>query len=163
MKTLLLIRHAKAANFGLETGDHSRPLSQKGREHAAILGQQITDAGIEIDQILVSSAQRTIETWQQIRADKPVDAIQIEKLYLASSDEIQKQIWLHADEAETLAIIGHNPGLAILSWELLQAGQNHDLSSAQKLQGNFKTAYAACFDMRQKQPKLCQVFDPRTG
>ncbi|PHR57617.1 MAG: phosphohistidine phosphatase [Robiginitomaculum sp.] len=162
LHTLLLIRHAKAAPFGNVPGDHDRPLSDRGRAQTHILANQLNRAGLVPDLALVSTARRTRQTWvglaEQFNAAK---ATFIEKLYLASAEEIDKQIWLAATGVGTLAVVGHNPGMAMAAWTLLEQGTGHEPMAQEILRGQFKTAFAAQFDMSGERPKLIQLFDPR--
>jgi phosphohistidine phosphatase len=162
LKTLLLIRHAKAAMYGPVPGDHARPLAEKGHRQTRELVRQFSQAGIQIDLALVSSAQRTRETWADVKAGQQSAREQfIEDLYLASAEQIERQIWLASDAEGTLAVIGHNPGLAVQAWNYLQTGQDHDPAAAAKVRGAFKTGFAAQFDLGGKHPRLLRVFDPR--
>jgi len=162
MKTLLLIRHAKAASYGIVPGDHGRPLSDKGQRQTQALGQQMLMAKIIPDLILVSNAARTMQTCEGLLGvfgSIPVRSD--EQLYLASAEKIEKQIWLASEEAGTLAVIGHNPGIAMVAWNLLQSGSGHQQQAQAILQSVFKTGFAAQFDMSSNKPKLVHLFDPR--
>jgi len=164
MKTLLLIRHAKSAAFGTEPGDHNRPLKSAGQAQTDILAAQLIHAGRVPDLALVSTALRTQQTWAGLATHfKPTNAQHLEQLYLASAKVIETEIWRAAQEPETLAVIGHNPGIAMLAWQLLETGSTHETQAEQTVRGNFKTAYAACFDMSGAKPRLLQVFDPRNS
>jgi phosphohistidine phosphatase len=53
MPTLILMRHAKAARRpGLD--DHARPLTERGREDAALVAHALRDAHLAPDLILAS-------------------------------------------------------------------------------------------------------------
>ncbi len=162
LKNLLLIRHAKAAAFGDEPGDHGRALCQKGMDQLDRLSEQLSAANILIDRALVSSAVRTCQTWDGLAANGINGTAHIiEELYLASAEQIEQQIWLHGQEAETVAVIGHNPGIAVLAWKLLEKGSTDDLVAGDRLRTSFKTAFAAYFAMGQEKPKLLKLLDPR--
>ncbi|MCF6291887.1 MAG: histidine phosphatase family protein [Robiginitomaculum sp.] len=162
MKTLLLIRHAKAASYGLVPGDHGRPLSDKGERQTQVLAQQMLVAKVIPDLMLVSSAMRTMQTCEgllNVFGEIPIKSE--EQLYLASAEKIEKQIWLAGEGINTLAIIGHNPGIAMATWNFLQAGTGHQQQAKTILQSAFKTGFAAQFDMSTNKPKLVHLFDPR--
>ncbi len=162
LKNLLLIRHAKAAAFGTEPGDHGRVLCQKGMNQLDRLSEQLIAANILIDRALVSSATRTRQTWDGLAANGINGTAHIiEELYLASAEQIEQQIWLHGQEAETVAVIGHNPGIAVLAWRLLEKGSTDDLVASDRIRASFKTAFAAYFAVGQEKPKLLKLLDPR--
>jgi len=161
MQRLLLIRHAKAAAFGREPGDHGRPLSSTGLAHAHRLGDILRTADWVPDLAIVSSAQRTLDSWQAMAMDTCCPSRVEEKLYLASPktlDEVSRQ---QGKDGQTLALIGHNPGIAILAHQLLDEGFDHDGPAARLLNGQFKTGWAAAFELREEGPRLVALFDPR--
>ncbi len=160
MQRLLLIRHAKAAAFGREPGDHARPLCAKGQAHAHRLGDILRQENWVPDLAIVSSAQRTLDSWQAM-AMQTCPVMVEEKLYLASPktlDEVSRQ---QGKDGQTLALIGHNPGIAILAHQLLDEGFDHDGPASRLLNGQFKTGWAAAFELREEGPRLVALFDPR--
>ena len=160
MPRLLLIRHAKAAAFGVEPGDHGRPLCAKGKAHAATLGDMLRAKDWVPDLALVSTAQRTRDTMNAMAM--PDSAVCYEEaLYLASPKTLSAAISASEVNAKTLALIAHNPGIAILAHQLLEEGFDHDAKAAHALMGNFKPGWAAAFDLREEGPRLVQLFDPR--
>jgi phosphohistidine phosphatase len=163
MKTLLLIRHAKAASYGIVPGDHGRPLSEKGQQQTQIIGEQLLAANVIPGLIIVSSAMRTLQTCEGLLSVIGAVPSKIEEqLYLASAEQIEKHIWLAGERINTLAVIGHNPGIAMATWNFLQAGTGHHLQAQTILQSAFKTGFAAQFDMSTSKPQLVHLFDPRS-
>src|SRR5829696_7461526 len=67
MRRLLLLRHAKAAPTG-SAPDRDRPLAQRGREAAPLMGRYLVQNGLRPDLALVSPSRRTRETWDLVRA-----------------------------------------------------------------------------------------------
>lgn len=118
MKRLLLIRHAKTEPAGLEESDHERQLTERGVEDAGKLARAIARAGVSIDAALVSSATRCRQTWDLMKETlgEPAEFVD-RRLYLASADTILDLARVRAEE--TVAVIGHNPGLAILGETLV--------------------------------------------
>ncbi len=161
MNKILLIRHAQAAGQGIEPGDHPRPLSAKGRAQADALGILMQSQNWIPDLALVSTALRTQETWKALAAQFPgAHMSPCENLYLASPQTIIKEINA-APDISTLAIVAHNPGLAILAGQWIEQGAGHDQQAAQILQTRFKPAFAAAFDFSTGLPRLVHLFDPR--
>lgn len=161
MPELLLVRHAKAAPFGVEPGDHGRPLAEKGRMHAGLLGGMLRASNCQPTQALVSTAQRTRETLTGMNLSPEPQTLYSEDLYLAAAEDIEREIWREIHDTERLAVIAHNPGLGLLAWQWLQASSGHDAPGAQKLRHAFKTGYTAWFDWNEGRPILKALYDPR--
>ncbi len=107
-RRLILIRHAKAVEEDAG-GDHTRALSPRGREDAAMLGAWLTEQGLQPDQVLCSTATRTRETLAAFKADYPTSFC--DRLYLAELGELTNKIHNTDDSINRLMIIGHNPGM----------------------------------------------------
>jgi phosphohistidine phosphatase len=149
MKRLLLLRHAKAERDS-DDGDHGRKLSARGRDDAARMGAHLNTKGWSPDCVLSSTSARTVETWQLLSAELPKAAEPefLDALYLAPWKAMLNSIRHRADDdAKTLLVIGHNPGLEELA-----------LALAQKPDSD--AARAAISDMRDKYPTCAlSVFD----
>ncbi len=144
MKTLILMRHAKAETVSLRGGDHDRALSQKGIKRTHLIGTYLQDRNISPDAILTSSSQRTTETVDRLlpffagRDDPPVTNSRA--LYLADPDRILSEIWTTEDDVETLLAVGHNPGFHELASQLAKSQSGEVFA---KLQSNFPTGALA--------------------
>ncbi len=161
-RRLLLIRHAKAAAFGADPGDHGRPLSAKGKAHAETLGAVLRAKDWVPDLALVSSAQRTRDTMAALAL--PDCAVRYEEtLYLASPKTLAQAISTCEANAKTIALIAHNPGIAILAHQLLEQGFDHNAKAARALMSGFRTGWAAAFELREEGPRLACLFDPRAA
>src|SRR4051794_609610 len=60
-RRLVLIRHATAAQAPV---DADRPLTDRGREQAAAIGQWLRRAALRPDRVVVSPALRAAQTWE---------------------------------------------------------------------------------------------------
>ena len=122
MRLLFLLRHAKASR-GSPTGeDHSRPLNQRGHDAAAAIGRWLAARPALIPQLaLVSSAQRTRETWADIAAELPDTATARYEpaLYLAEPQAILESIATAPNHVERLMVVAHNPGIHELARALV--------------------------------------------
>jgi len=113
MRSLVIMRHAKASfkNAGIKDG--KRPLTKKGEKSAAEIANKINERELFPQMILTSTAIRAIQTAEIVA--KIIDfngEIQHEKgLYMAEADEIIKILRELPDELERVLVIGHNPGL----------------------------------------------------
>jgi phosphohistidine phosphatase len=144
MRRLILLRHAKAEPRAAG-GDIERPLSQRGRSDAAIMGRLLAREGDAPDLALVSVARRTRETWDLAAPAFPkARALVLDGLYNAGSDEMLCEIEDHADDAESLMLVGHNPGLHELAVGLLIAGAAAPWQ-IERMSARFPTATAAVF------------------
>ncbi|MDP3958801.1 MAG: histidine phosphatase family protein [Pseudorhodobacter sp.] len=111
-KRLILTRHAKSNWDDPLVPDHDRPLNQRGKVAAADLGEWLASRGYIPDEVLCSDALRTRKTWSGIAPALPGTVIVQLKpaLYHASAD-VMLAVLRHAT-ADTVMIIGHNPGIA---------------------------------------------------
>ena len=112
MKRLILTRHAKSSWDDPATPDHDRPLNERGKAAAADLGQWLASRGYVPDQVLCSDAERTRTTWSGIAPALPGSPVMELKpaLYHAGPD-VMLAVLRHAT-ADTVMMIGHNPGIA---------------------------------------------------
>lgn len=109
MKRLILMRHAKSDWNHPGLSDHDRPLNRRGRKAAPAMGAWLTAQGFAPDLALVSSAERTQETFRLSALNCPAQTEA--SLYNAGAEAILKVIQ-GADEAATTAIvIAHQPGM----------------------------------------------------
>src|SRR5262249_28304606 len=108
VRTLILLRHAKAANPDDYSTDIERPLSPRGHRDAAAAGSRLRDEGLRPDAVLCSTAVRTRETLRELGlGDVPVGYER--RIYVGpAADTLELLRSVEADVA-TLLIIGHNP------------------------------------------------------
>lgn len=118
-KRLILTRHAKSSWDDPLTPDHDRPLNERGRAAAADLGDWLASRGYVPDEVLCSDALRTRKTWAGIATALPGTAVLELKpaLYHAGPD-VMMAVLRHA-KAETVMMIGHNPGIAEFAQRLV--------------------------------------------
>ena len=110
---LILTRHAKSDWDDPTLPDHDRPLNDRGRRSARALGDWLARRGYDPEEVLCSSARRTVETWERVseavfetRPDLRLEP----QLYHASPDVMLRV--LQSATAPTVMMIGHNPGIA---------------------------------------------------
>ena len=116
MRTLLILRHGKAAP---EDGgsDAARPLTQRGKRDAELIGQLLRRDGLVPDRILTSSARRARETASEAASAVPFSGSidELEELYLAEPEGYITAVRKHAPDAQRVLLVGHNPGLEALA------------------------------------------------
>jgi phosphohistidine phosphatase len=111
-KVLHLLRHAKAGVGPTDGEDHTRALTARGRKVAAHMGAAMKAADLRIGRVYCSTSRRTRETFDALRQylGNPPVAYR-DRLYLAPCDEFMKFIQGLPEDADTVMIIGHNPGM----------------------------------------------------
>lgn len=119
MKRLCLMRHAKSDWSDPANDDYNRPLNARGEKAAAFMAQYIAASPYRPDHILCSKARRAAQTCEPIgtaMADVPVTYR--EELYHAMPDVMLAEIHDAPDDAETLLVVAHNPGLVLIAMAL---------------------------------------------
>jgi phosphohistidine phosphatase len=110
---LMLLRHAKSEKAESGMRDRDRRLNARGRNDAARIAAHMVRQGLRPDRVMVSSAQRTRETWERMvpafSTAPPVDYE--DRLYESSTESILSVIKAADRSASALLVIGHNPGL----------------------------------------------------
>jgi phosphohistidine phosphatase len=110
---LMLLRHAKAEKA--ESGWRERPrgLAARGRDDATLIAAHMVRHALLPDRVLISSAQRTRETWAcmapAFSSGLAVDYQ--DRLYESGTESILSAIKAADPAAAALLVIGHNPGL----------------------------------------------------
>ena len=120
-KRLILMRHAKSGWDDPLLEDTERPLNERGLKSASALGKWLVDHGYRPDAVLSSSATRTRETFDRLNIDAPVTFKR--ELYLAPAGAMLK--WLKTSTADTVLMVGHNPGIAEFADGILTSPPEH--------------------------------------
>lgn len=122
MKTVYVLRHAKADQGDGSIGDHDRPLNARGREVAPRMGAYVKAKGYKPDLVLCSTARRTVETCELVRPSLGDITVTFEAaLYLAEARAIADRLRRLDDALGSVMVIGHNPGLEELADDLSQS------------------------------------------
>jgi dUTP pyrophosphatase len=117
MKNLFLLRHAKSSWDNAALGDFDRPLSKRGISNAIQLSEYIQKHSISFDLVLSSPSERTQSTLDLVLSSlDPIPTSNLKEcIYHASASSLTQLITDQDDEINNLLIIGHNPGLHILT------------------------------------------------
>ena len=142
---LMVFRHAKSEKAEPGKPDRERHLNGRGERDAATMGAYIARHALIPDLVLVSTAQRTRETWQHMNAALPVDPklIYEEKLYNAGSRVTLAVIRKIPGTVPTVLVLGHNPGLHDLARNLIASG---DIEARERLNEGLPTAGLVVID-----------------
>ncbi|MFU8836030.1 MAG: SixA phosphatase family protein [Roseovarius sp.] len=121
MKRLILMRHAKSDWDDPTLPDHARPLNRRGRRSAKALGAWLRTEGLVPGEILCSTATRTQETCARLKL--PLAPRLLDSLYMAGPQDMLAA--LRTAHADTVLMIGHNPGIAEFATRLVAAAPEH--------------------------------------
>ena len=109
-----MIRHAKSSWVNPLQSDFERPLNERGKTDAPIMGKRLKEHNLKPDLIVSSSARRTRQTAKRIAKEIGYDADKIkweEKLYHCIPSVFEEVIYELDDEVKTVFIVAHNPGI----------------------------------------------------
>lgn len=113
-RTLILLRHAKAANPDDYATDIERPLTPRGRRDAAAAGAWLRRAGLTPDAVLCSTAVRTRQTLAELGVgDIPV--VYEQRIYAGPATDTLELVRQVEASVSTLLLVGHNPTISELS------------------------------------------------
>ncbi len=121
MKTLGLYRHAKSDWHDARARDFDRPLNERGRRGAELMGLHIAGHGISWQRIIASPAARCAETIElgAKAAGITVPVNWDRRIYLASSATLMDLLHEVEDDPASVLMAGHNPGLEDLIFDLV--------------------------------------------
>ena len=121
MKTLFLLRHAKALLYSQNNSDIDRPITGDGKREAEIVGELLLK-NKELPKLMISSKALRAITTARIVAQKinyPEKEIVINKnIYKAGSKKLQTIIEEIDNKIDSLMLVGHNPGISDLIEDL---------------------------------------------
>jgi len=122
---LILIRHAKSSWVDPFAEDHARVLNKRGQGAATAIGEWLAENGYIPDVILCSDAARTRETCERICAacDPAPKTRYMHRIYHAAPSTLRDLIGDQTDP--NVALIGHNPGIAMLAAGLVKTPPRH--------------------------------------
>ena len=122
---LLLIRHAKSDWGDPRLPDHERPLNDRGRRDAPRMGAWIAERGLAPAEVLCSDAQRTRETLAlMLPAWTPPSRTEHRRELYHAPPEAMLRVLVEA-EGDSVALIGHNPGIGQLAGLLARRAPDH--------------------------------------
>jgi phosphohistidine phosphatase len=148
MLSLALLRHAKSSWDATDIEDFDRPLNERGRAAAPLMGEALKELNFVPDLILCSSAKRTRETLLLVAPNlkgAPAGGAEVvfdDQLYLTSPETLFQRLKAVPVGRKSVLMIGHNPGLHGLALMLAGTG---DAKSLSKLEDKFPTGALAIF------------------
>jgi phosphohistidine phosphatase len=144
MRRLMLLRHSKTERAESGQRDRDRKLVKRGRSDAEMIAGYMAHHDLTPDLALVSSARRTQETWELIANGfrKAPPHIDEERIYNASTDALMTLIG-KTRGAQSLLIVGHNPGLHEVALHLVASG---DIAMRERLAEKLPTSGLVIID-----------------
>ncbi len=152
-RKLYLLRHAKS-DWSEPVADFERPLNERGRSAAGLMGRWIAQHGALAQKIVSSSAKRAEQTACIVCTATGYEEQAIdwdERIYEASPSTLLDVLSSYADGPESIMLIGHNPGFESLVRYL--GGDTVEQHEARKL---MPTAALAQLDMPSNWNELIQ-------
>jgi phosphohistidine phosphatase len=122
-KRLVVVRHAKSA-WPAGVPDRARPLGPRGLRDAPLMGQRIATLVGHVDLVVVSPAERTAQTWSLLNDELGhtgpvvVDA----RIYEGWGAHMLDLVLELPEEATTVMLVGHEPGVSELVLTLAGTG-----------------------------------------
>ena len=112
MKTLFLLRHAKSSRDDPTLRDFDRPLNDRGKDDAKLMGRHLRDQQIVPDAAISSPAKRARQTTEIFlkAADVALAASFDERIYEAGVEQLLAVVSEIDQSQNIVLLIGHNPG-----------------------------------------------------
>lgn len=147
MKHLIIMRHGKAEKDADSGEDFDRNLAPRGLRETAAVALALKDYGLTPDFALVSSANRTCQTFEQAAAVfGGIEAEVSDDLYNADARTLRRFIEAHEDRGECLIVVAHNPGVQYLVAEYLyEAAAGPEITD--RIRSSYPTATATVFEV----------------
>jgi len=121
MKKITLVRHGKSDWTKQGLSDFDRPLNNRGKTDAPIMGKKLKSMNILPDLILCSPAKRAVKTAGKIAKEigyTKKNIVYVQTLYGGDERSILNLIKETDDAINHLMIFGHNPDLTQLAVSL---------------------------------------------
>ena len=146
MKTLYLLRHAKAERDSASGEDFDRPLDARGRRDSERMGRFLAERDWKPAIVVYSPAARTQQTTEKVIGSwaKPPRTRAEAQLYLAESDRIAASVKTLGDQFASAMIVGHNPGIETLAEAL---GEHGDKAARKALDTGYPTCALAVIEL----------------
>ncbi len=120
-KTLFLVRHAKSSWDDPTLSDEARPLNERGRHDAPLMGEWLAEQPLQPQQIVSSPARRAHSTAKILAAALGMDPEDIgidPDIYFRGMRGMLAAIERSDDAVDRLMLVGHNPVMTGLFREL---------------------------------------------
>ena len=140
MKTLFLVRHAKSSRDDPSLPDRDRPLDDRGKQDAPMMGKRLVKRDVKPDLLISSPALRALTTAQLIAEEvgyKRKDIVVDNRLYARSPDDLLAVIRALDKKLDRVMLVGHNPEFTDLAHRL--SSEIIDMPTSAVAEFNFDT------------------------
>jgi phosphohistidine phosphatase len=164
MLRLILLRHGKSNWDGPRLDDFERPLAPRGLRDVPEMGRRLARRAQPPDLVISSTAVRALTTARAVARELGYSEDRIVEepgLYHASAATMLSYIRRAPDDAGTVLVVGHNPGITELA-NMLADFRLDNMPTSGMLCAEFETrswadidpahARLAWFDSPKKQP-----------
>lgn len=113
-KQLMIIRHGKSDWAEPGTADFDRPLNHRGNKNAPEMAERMIRKNLVPELMVSSPAKRAITTAGHFAATWKIPTTDIQQeasIYEANVTALLKVVNHFSNDAERVALVGHNPGL----------------------------------------------------
>lgn len=136
MLRLMLLRHTKAA-WPEQVKDSDRPLADRGRKAAPLMGAYLAQENLLPNLAIVSTAARTQQTWELVHTalrdafpGEQTPVTHEPRIYEARVEDLlhvlqDDHLGQNGRPAQTLLMVGHNPGFEELAHLLVSHGDRY--------------------------------------
>jgi phosphohistidine phosphatase len=117
-RTLFLVRHAKSSWDGVALPDKERPLADRGKRDAPMMGKRLAKRQVKPDLILSSPSWRALATAEIIANElefRAKDIVVDDRLYATEAETLLEVIGEISDKLKCVMLFGHNPELTDLA------------------------------------------------
>ena len=123
MKTLLLLRHAKALRQPADD-DAARPLAPEGIQACARVGRFLRAAGVVPTTLITSPARRARETLVHV-ADAAGwrEPLEVRPLYEVGPKDVLEELRRTSDSSDVAVAVGHEPAWSSTAARLIGGGE----------------------------------------
>jgi phosphohistidine phosphatase len=140
-----VVRHARAEGFAAD--DHARALPHGGPREAAEAGLWLAAHDVVPSHVFVSSATRTVATWEALAHGlrSAPEVVVDDALYSAGPEAVLEVLRTAPVDAAVVAFVGHNPTAAYLA-HLLDDGTPDPVAFREMSEG-YPTAALTVLDV----------------
>ena len=112
MKTLLLLRHAKSSKDDPALRDFDRPLNDRGKDDAKLIGRFMRERSISPELLISSPAKRAQRTAELVMkaAGLTINVAFDERIYEADVHRLLVLVSQIEPAMNDVLLVGHNPG-----------------------------------------------------
>jgi phosphohistidine phosphatase len=132
MKNLFIMRHAKSDWGNSSLSDFDRPLNDRGKKSAPLMGKELLIRN-KIPELIISSPANRAKTTAKMVAEScgyKGEIIFDQEFYFGTLDGIIDEIKKKGSNAQSIMVVGHNPTWESLVYRLSKSGSSIQMPTA---------------------------------